>query len=110
MHRLGFSRRDLDLTESWHVPHTSSTLPVLHPFNAIQRLETYHYLGNTLLRDGDVFGMATSLEIRVPFLDRDVLDWAFAIPGPLLLPSNTADKHLLRAACADLYSPDQLKQ
>jgi glycosyltransferase involved in cell wall biosynthesis len=35
------------------------------------RLDAAFYLQNVLLRDSDVFGMASSLEIRVPFLDRD---------------------------------------
>src|SRR5687767_10445742 len=52
--------------------------------------------------------MANSLEIRVPFLDRDVVDWAFSIPGSALLPKGGKPKHLLRKMCADFLGPDQL--
>ena len=78
------------------------------PVASVGRLETSYYLGNTLLRDGDVYGMANSLEIRVPFLDRDVVDWAFSIPGSALLPKGAKPKHLLRKMCADFLGPDQL--
>lgn len=78
------------------------------PVASVARLETTYYLGNTLLRDGDVYGMANSLEIRVPFLDRDVVDWAFSIPGSALLPKGGKPKHLLRKMCADFLGPDQL--
>jgi len=57
---------------------------------SIRQLETRLYMGNMLLRDSDVFGMAHALEIRVPLLDRRVvdaaLDWSRAprhfVKGP----------------------------
>ena len=54
--------------------------------------------------------MANSLEIRVPFLDRDVVDWTFSLAGDVLLPRRAQSKHILRNACADLYSATQLDQ
>ena len=39
---------------------------------AVGRFEMSTYLHNTLLRDSDQMGMAQSLEIRVPFVDRDL--------------------------------------
>src|SRR5882762_1805213 len=54
--------------------------------------------------------MANSLEIRVPFLDRDLVEWAFQLPGSVLLPRGAPLKHLLREICADLYSPPQRVQ
>ncbi|HEV3472430.1 MAG TPA: asparagine synthase (glutamine-hydrolyzing) [Actinomycetota bacterium] len=74
----------------------------------VGRLETQFYLGNTLLRDGDVFGMANSLEIRVPMLDRDVLDWAFRLPGKVLAPRGARPKTILRQIAGDLLSDEQL--
>lgn len=70
----------------------------------IARLETGFYLRNTLLRDGDVYGMANSIEIRPPFLDRDILDWTFGLPDDLLLPPGAPDKFLLRLACGEFYN------
>ena len=52
--------------------------------------------GTSLCRcDGDVNGMAHSLEIRVPLLDQRVADLAYGLPGAVRLPSGKADKHLL---------------
>jgi asparagine synthase (glutamine-hydrolysing) len=44
----------------------------------VRNLETALYMSNTLLRDTDVFGMAHGLEIRVPLLDRAVIDCALS--------------------------------
>ena len=43
---------------------------------AVRTLETRFYMGNMLLRDADVFGMAHGLEIRVPLLGQEVVDAA----------------------------------
>jgi asparagine synthase (glutamine-hydrolysing) len=69
----------------------------------VARLDAAFYLENTLLRDSDIFGMANSLEIRVPFLDRDLIEWAFRLPGDVLLPKGAPLKYLLRNICADVY-------
>jgi len=37
------------------------------------------YMKNQLLRDVDVFGMANSLEIRVPFLDKELTDYILRV-------------------------------
>ena len=111
MARLGFDARELDLTPTFLDPAaTPASLPENDVVAAVSRLESRFYLGNTLLRDGDVFGMANSLEIRVPFLDRDVVDWAYRLPGEVLLPRRSAPKHLLRRMCADLLGSDQLER
>ena len=49
--------------------------------NAISALEVSGYLRNMLLRDGDCFSMAVSLELRVPILDHRVVEAAMAMPG-----------------------------
>lgn len=110
--RLGFSCSELNLSSSFHVPSlaTDSYLVADDPVASVGRLESVFYLGNTLLRDGDVFGMANSLEIRVPFLDRDLIEWSFKLPGNVLLPSGAEDKHLLRQMCEEFYSREQLQQ
>ena len=50
-------------------------------FDKISYLEINHYLKNTLIRDGDVMGMANSIEIRVPFLDRRIINFVAQIPS-----------------------------
>ena len=76
----------------------------------VSQLESNFYQGNMLLRDGDVNGMAHSLEIRVPMLDRRILDLMFTVPARIRLPAGRADKHLLRAAFAPLLRPALLNQ
>lgn len=111
LRHLGYSAADIDLTRNFQDPSLPSRLDGgPDSIAAIQRMETMFYLGNTLLRDGDVFGMASSLEIRVPMLDRDVIDWAFSLPGSALAPRGKPPKHLLRLMCADMLGADQLER
>jgi asparagine synthase (glutamine-hydrolysing) len=63
------------------------------------RLEIDYYLQNQLLRDSDVFGMAHSLEIRLPFLDHRLVEFVSTLPDSLKR-STTANKPLLAAAMA----------
>jgi asparagine synthase (glutamine-hydrolysing) len=44
------------------------------PFGATQVLELRRYMHNQLLRDSDVFGLDNSLEIRVPFIDHEIVE------------------------------------
>jgi asparagine synthase (glutamine-hydrolysing) len=109
---FGLNPKDLDLSEDFQVRdlrYEDCYVPSDH-IASVGRLDAAFYLQNVLLRDSDVFGMANSLEIRVPFLDRDLVDWAFRLPGDVLLPKKAPLKHLLRKICADLYTKSQLKQ
>lgn len=107
--QLGFAPDELGLDPNFlDTPMRRSARVRGDAVASVARLETTHYLGNTLLRDGDVYGMANSLEIRVPFLDRDVVDWAFSLPGSKLLPAGSKPKHLLRKMFSDILGPDQL--
>jgi asparagine synthase (glutamine-hydrolysing) len=53
----------------------------LDPVNRVSYLESQWYMRNTLLRDSDFMSMAHSLELRVPFLDRALVEACFRIPG-----------------------------
>jgi asparagine synthase (glutamine-hydrolysing) len=67
----------------------------LDVFNAVSTLELRHYLANTLLRDGDAMSMAHGLEVRVPYLDHELVEHLFQLdthvkvragcPKPLLV-------------------------
>lgn len=109
---LGFDRRSLGLQEGWQLPATdfSECLVKDDPVASVSRLETIFYLGNMLLRDTDVFGMANSLEIRVPFMDRDLLEWVFGLAGNLVLPPGAPPKYMLREMSAHLFSESQFSQ
>lgn len=108
---FGLNPKRLDLSEDFQVRelcYEDSYVASDH-LASVGRLDAAFYLQNVLLRDSDVFGMANSLEIRVPFLDRDLVDWAFRLPGNVLLPKKAPSKHLLRKICADLYTKSQLR-
>jgi asparagine synthase (glutamine-hydrolysing) len=65
---------------------------------SVRILECKLYMGNMLLRDTDVCSMAHGLEIRVPLLDRRVLDLMLPVPGEVLLPAGQAPKARLLEA------------
>ncbi|MCA1576074.1 MAG: asparagine synthase (glutamine-hydrolyzing) [Acidobacteria bacterium] len=72
--------------------------------NAVSRLELQGYMANTLLRDTDAMSMAHSLEVRVPFVDVKLVDYALSLPGEWKLGhrQNGVPKPLLADAIADL--------
>jgi asparagine synthase (glutamine-hydrolysing) len=49
--------------------------------NAVSRYEIAGYMANTLLRDTDQMSMAHSLEVRVPFIDPEVVQFVLGLPG-----------------------------
>lgn len=77
---------------------------------SVSRLEAMLYQGNMLLRDSDTNAMAHGLEIRVPMLDRRVVERVSRIPGAIRFPRGASPKHLLRTSCADLLRPRVLDQ
>jgi asparagine synthase (glutamine-hydrolysing) len=102
---FGLSAKDLNLSDDFQVPelqYQGCYLPG-DLLSSVARLDSAFYLQNILLRDSDVFGMANTLEIRVPFLDGDLIEWAFRLPGDVLLPKRAPLKYLLRQICADVY-------
>jgi asparagine synthase (glutamine-hydrolysing) len=69
-------------------PYTSRLTPeapcsLLHadPINAVSWYEITGYMANTLLRDTDQMSMAHALEVRVPFVDPVVVQYALGLPG-----------------------------
>ncbi len=105
---LGVDARELGLTPEF-LPQ--GALPDLSaeeddPVRAVGELESRFYQGNVLLRDADANGMAHGLEIRVPFLDRRLLEYVHALPGRVRLPAGAPGKHLLRRAFAPLLRPE----
>ena len=49
-------------------------------YSKLSLLETECYLQHVLLRDADQMGMANSLEIRVPFLDHQLIEFVLSVP------------------------------
>lgn len=78
--------------------------------NTISQLELCGYMTNTLLRDTDAMSMAHSLEVRVPFVDVEVVDYALSLPGEWKLRAGSGGvaKPLLADALVDLLPRDFL--
>jgi len=68
------------------------------PLEALLRLDIATYLEELLMKQ-DTMSMATSLESRVPFLDNDLVAWAYRVPARFKL-SQTRGKLLVRRAAA----------
>jgi asparagine synthase (glutamine-hydrolysing) len=104
---FGFNAKPLGLSADFlpEAAYAALDTPCHDSFRAISEAEATLYMGNTLLRDADVNGMAHSLEIRVPFLGKNVVDYASSLPGTTRMPPGSAGKHLLRCAFADILPP-----
>lgn len=114
---LGLGADTLGLDDNYLTPATwaqepEGTIEALDEdaVAAVSRLESKFYLGNMLLRDGDANGMCHGLEIRVPLLDRRLVELAMSLPGAVLLPEGRANKFLLRQAFPELLRPALLQQ
>jgi asparagine synthase (glutamine-hydrolysing) len=62
------------------------------------------YLADDILVKVDRMSMATSLETRAPFLDTDVMELAFSMPGDLKVQRGVR-KHILKQALRDVLPP-----
>ena len=60
-------------------------------------IEMKRYLHDQLLRDTDVFSMAHSIEVRVPFLDDEVVEYAAGLPDTAKLDDSLNKPALVRA-------------
>jgi asparagine synthase (glutamine-hydrolysing) len=69
--------------------------------NAVSRCELRGYMANTLLRDTDCMSMAHSLEVRVPFVDSEIVKFVLSLPGGWKL-NGGRPKPLLQDALGDL--------
>ncbi|HKC63757.1 MAG TPA: asparagine synthase (glutamine-hydrolyzing), partial [Pyrinomonadaceae bacterium] len=71
------------------------------PINAVSVCELRGYMANTLLRDTDCMSMAHSLEVRVPFVDAEIVRFVMSLPGAWKL-NGGRPKPLLQDALGDL--------
>jgi asparagine synthase (glutamine-hydrolysing) len=75
--------------------------------HAVERAMNYDQrtiLPHLYLKRADAMGMAHSLELRVPFLDRQIVELAARIPGALAVKDGV-EKYILRRALAPLLPP-----
>jgi asparagine synthase (glutamine-hydrolysing) len=84
----------------------SSVIEQSDVINAVSRYELRGYMANTLLRDTDQMSMAHALEVRVPFVDPEVVNYVFALPGEWKI-NGGRPKPLLVDALEDLL-PEEI--
>ena len=70
-------------------------------FARISWAELTGYMRRMLLRDADQMSMAVSLELRVPFLDHELVEYVLGLPAAEKR-CGSGTKSLLVAACRDL--------
>src|SRR3954468_4715996 len=70
-------------------------------FSRISWAELTGYMRRMLLRDADQMSMAVSLELRVPFLDHDLVEYVLRLPASQN-KRGARPKGLLIEACRDL--------
>lgn len=71
--KADFARQGLSALQA-HKEEKLSAKPTLTGFGKVVELESSRYMRNQLLRDTDWVGMAHSLEIRVPLVDRILME------------------------------------
>lgn len=71
-----------------------------HPLELVQWVEFHSKMLNDYLLTEDRMSMANGLEQRVPFLDKDLVEFSFTIPFHLKYKKNTT-KYILRKAMQD---------
>lgn len=95
-------------------PYTHSTLAAdwhaiqqlpLHPWEKISLFDIRHYLANDLLYKVDIASMAHGLEVRVPYLDHQVVEHALALPLAYKYQAGE-HKYLLKRLLARYLSPE----
>jgi asparagine synthase (glutamine-hydrolysing) len=94
------------------VRYTDVTAPIyaeagdLDDVTKMQYVDVYTWLRGDILVKADRMSMAHSLELRVPFLDREVFEVAAGIPVDLKLPPRSTDtKYALRRALEGVVPP-----
>src|SRR5205085_1351551 len=75
----------------------------------MQCLDTRLYLAEDILTKVDRASMAVSLEVRAPFLDPRVAEYAASLPVEYKLHGRTT-KYILKRAARDLLSPERLRK
>ena len=82
-------------------------VPELDDVTTMQYVDLYTWLRGDILVKADRMSMAHSLEVRVPFLDKEVFEVAATIPVELKLPPRSNEtKYALRRALAQVVPPE----
>lgn len=77
--------------------------------NDFLKVDTKLVLPNDMLTKVDLMSMANSLEVRVPFLDHEIVDFAFSLPVDYKINGNLR-KRILRDAFKDILPASLYKR
>ncbi|GAB3692403.1 asparagine synthase (glutamine-hydrolyzing) [Corynebacterium nasicanis] len=97
--------------EEWD--HKEVTAPIyaesrhMDPVARMQHLDLFTWMRGDILVKADKINMANSLELRVPFLDKEVFEVAQTIPHDLKIAGGTT-KYALRKAMEQIVPPHVL--
>jgi asparagine synthase (glutamine-hydrolysing) len=89
----------------YHLSQIKKLDPQADMLKSMIYLELKQRLPELLLMRVDKMGMATSIEGRVPFLDRQVVEFALQIPSSLKY-RNGVTKYILKKACEGILPRD----
>lgn len=87
--------------------YAGATVP--DPLKKAMYLDAKMYLQDDVLVKVDRASMAVSLEVRAPFLDREVVEFASTLPASWKLNGKTS-KYILRETVKKLLPPEVLKK
>jgi asparagine synthase (glutamine-hydrolysing) len=96
--------RSLPFTPHPELAHLPAELLDSEPFSTISAWELRTYMADVLLRDSDIMSMHHSLELRVPFVDRPLLEWLWRQPA-CFKDDRSAPKAILAEAARDVLPP-----
>lgn len=72
-------------------------------FYQIGFLEMIFYMRNQLLRDADIFSSANSVELRVPYLDLDLIQKAWSLPKRWHVSLSGRGKRITRRILSEMH-------
>ncbi|MCY2930119.1 MAG: asparagine synthase (glutamine-hydrolyzing) [Planctomycetota bacterium] len=87
---------DLDATSRWFCELYDVDEPWDTELALAQRHDIMTYLPDDLLVKADIASMASSLELRSPFLDHQVVSWGINLPAEQKIDKHGAKKIMLR--------------
>jgi asparagine synthase (glutamine-hydrolysing) len=94
---------EMSLPITAHIEELFSTTRNREPLAQSLYVDTFSYLADNILTKLDRMSMAVSLESRVPFLDREIVEIAFQVPDHLKI-RNGISKWILKQI-AERYVP-----
>lgn len=100
------SQIDFDLPWNYRREFYDET-PQLDTLNRMLWVDLRHNLSADMLTKVDRMSMLHSLEVRVPFLDHEFVEWGFSLPSEAKLRGKTT-KWILKEAFRDALPPEIL--